>query len=343
MKKRELLARVMSRLGILQLLETVRSLPFRRNHLTVLTYHRVADIDSSTYPFDSDIISTDTVGFEKQIALLCRYYQPITFATLHRHMHEGAPLPPEPLIITFDDGYSDVYRNALPILKRYGVPATVFLITDSIGTSAPFWFERVAYLIKRTTAHQVTLPALGIQISPLTPANRQSACQMILGRLKAVPDTLRIEALEQLDSLLPISIPEDASALVRPLSWSEARELHREGIELGSHTATHPILSRLAQGSLEAEITGSRRRIAEEIGAEPLTLAYPVGVPGAFDERVMTATARAGYSFAVTAVRGVNHSSRLKPYELRRMGIDHSMNLNLLRCRCLAPSVFARY
>ena len=90
----------------------------------VLSYHQVNDEDDNA-------LTVPTAVFEQQMAYLHdNGYHAITPDQLNAYLTEGAPLPEKPVLITFDDGYRDNYENAFPILQKYGMTATIFLISD---------------------------------------------------------------------------------------------------------------------------------------------------------------------------------------------------------------------
>ena len=94
----------------------------------VLNYHQINDQDHNALT-----VSTDQ--FRKQMKYLAENgYHTITPGDMLDAWENGTPLPENPVIITFDDGYIDNYRNAYPILEEYGLKATIFLISDYIGT-----------------------------------------------------------------------------------------------------------------------------------------------------------------------------------------------------------------
>ena len=90
----------------------------------VLSYHQVNDEDNNA-------LTVPTAVFEQQMAYLHdNGYHAITPDQLNAYLTEGAPLPEKPVLITFDDGYRDNYENAFPVLQKYGMTATIFLISD---------------------------------------------------------------------------------------------------------------------------------------------------------------------------------------------------------------------
>lgn len=117
-----------------------------------------------------------------------------------------------------------------------------------------------------------------------------------------------------------------------PLSWPELQQLVAAGWEVGSHTSTHPRLTRLGAADLQAELEGSRSACEEGLGGPCRALAYPYGD---HDERVVTAAARAGYTAACTLPAGWH---RPQPLSWPRLGIyngDGEMRFRLKVSRSL--------
>jgi peptidoglycan/xylan/chitin deacetylase (PgdA/CDA1 family) len=125
----------------------------------ILAYHKVGDTEEA--------YSVAPVDFEQQMAYLAdKGYTAVTMAALVGHMTTGTPLPPRPVVITFDDGYADNYYSALPIMAKYGMKATVFVVTDFLG-ERPYmtWDELKALRAAGTeigshTLHHRALPDL---------------------------------------------------------------------------------------------------------------------------------------------------------------------------------------
>lgn len=82
-------------------------------------------------------------------------YHPITMQELYDYVTKGAPLPEKPVCITFDDGYLDSYTIVYPLMKEYGFPWTLFLITDDVGKP----YNRMTWdqLREMANSHTVTI------------------------------------------------------------------------------------------------------------------------------------------------------------------------------------------
>jgi peptidoglycan/xylan/chitin deacetylase (PgdA/CDA1 family) len=104
----------------------------------VLTYHSIGD--------DKGLLSVSAENFERQMRYFKEAnYRVITLDELVKGIESGGRFPRKTVVITFDDGFKDNFTYAYPVLRRYGFPATVFLVTDWIGADKEYlsWEEVV--------------------------------------------------------------------------------------------------------------------------------------------------------------------------------------------------------
>jgi peptidoglycan/xylan/chitin deacetylase (PgdA/CDA1 family) len=206
---------------------------------------------------------------------------------------EGKPLPPSSVAITVDDGYRDFYLHAYPVLRRYGIPATVFLMTGFIDGEVQPWWDQLRAAWRNT---------------PLEAGYDRKAEE-----LKRLPNRQRLEFLKQ----LPVR-----DSVSEAMTWEEVREMAANGINFGAHSKSHPILSSLeSEDEIRDEVFGSRDRITAELGYPPAHFCYPNGRACDIDERVTRIVREAGFRTAVTTERGLNGSG-LNPWLLRRIGME---------------------
>jgi peptidoglycan/xylan/chitin deacetylase (PgdA/CDA1 family) len=293
--------------------------------LIVLAYHGVRNIVARGYPFDEGTVSASCEQFDLQMRFVKNNFDVITFKTLREVLEGKIALPKRPLLITFDDGFADNYGNAFPILKKYNLSAAIFLVTGLVGTKEIFWWERVAYWFKKTDFFKVWK-----QLGHGVPVPENKTQQFVLRYLKDMEDNERLSFLTELGKRFPIIESEVILSQIRPLKWEEILEMSRYGIEFGSHTVTHPLLSKVSEAKLHFELTASKREIESKIGKEVLAIAYPVGGPSDYNEKVIDMAKQAGYLFGLSySPCGVNnrevHDDR---YSIKRIAIetDHSFN-----------------
>ncbi|MFZ5632823.1 MAG: polysaccharide deacetylase family protein [Bacillota bacterium] len=113
-----------------RLAESLAAVPERFEGIPILMYHKV-NPDPRTGGYGLRVTPR---AFEKQMAYLSRSgYVSISLTDLADHFEKNKPLPSKPVIITFDDGYLDNYTYAYPILKKYGMTATIFVVAGTVG------------------------------------------------------------------------------------------------------------------------------------------------------------------------------------------------------------------
>ena len=275
----------------------------------ILYYHRVNEECDPFFP------AFTTQLFEQQIRFVARHYKVITLSELLDRLEHGAPRG-SMVAITFDDGYQDNYHYAFPILRKYGLPATIFLTTGSIDNRQPLWFERLAGALKRTHREFVDVEIdLPRRFWLRTQQERLQANGKIFSLLRRLPDETR--RISYQDLLQRLEAPDDPDRNNKMLTWDQIREMRQNGIEFGGHTVTHPFLSKMSPEGAAWELSESKRRIESELQVPVEHFAYPNGREediAPWNKEVLRA---AGYRAAVTTIWGVNCRST-DPLELRR-------------------------
>jgi peptidoglycan/xylan/chitin deacetylase (PgdA/CDA1 family) len=217
------------------------------------------------------------------------------------------------VVITLDDGYRDNYLYAYPILRKYRVPATIFLATGSIGTGNLFWWDRVGYLVWHASIRQLHLPDLGTYRLE-SDVDRVRATFKILKKLKSLADERKNRFIDQLSTAAGLNVPSIRSERL-VLSWDEVAEMGRNGVDFGAHTVTHPILGNMAADRAKWEIVQSKRDIETRAGKPVCFFAYPDGY---FNARIVEMVKDAGFLGACTCDPSWI-TSGTNPYELGRI------------------------
>lgn len=305
-------ARVMSNTGFCRAYGSLRS-RLVRQQAAILAYHRV---DRPTnHPWSLTAVTPE--NFELEMRYLRRRYHVISLNELSDALNDSKTLPPNAAVVTFDDGYKDNYIHAYPILKKYDIPATVFLTTGHIGTGDLFWLDKVRHIIWNTGLATLELGELGIY-HLTSEESRRGAAYTINARLKTLLVKDRDEFIERLSKLSGVDIPPDLGKELI-LSWDEVREMSRNGIDFGAHTVSHPILSKLPLETARKEILDSKRHIETEINREVTTFCYPNGEPGDFNTDIEEILKSNGFKCAVTFMPGAFVSPASQLYRLPRI------------------------
>jgi peptidoglycan/xylan/chitin deacetylase (PgdA/CDA1 family) len=294
---------------------------WHRRRAVVLTYHSVLHASDI---FD-DYLCRNVVEasiFDLQMRWLSTRCRCLPLSELVDRLSSGGSLPPHTAAVTFDDGFRNNVQVALPILERHRVPATIFLTTSFIGQGTRMlWTERVGWMIRATPATEVviSLPDGQVRLDLSTSSNREEASRGLLRRLKGLAPSVREEIVSGLDERLPVPAAGPPAPRYAFLDWREAKACGPD-LEFGSHTVTHPILSRLSEGESVREIVASKAAIEDHLGRPCRLFAYPNGTRDDFSAREQAILERAGYAGAVSQIPGVNDASTGR-YELRRLNI----------------------
>ncbi len=279
----------------------------------ILSYHRVG----TDTQLPTDVPLTTPADFEKQVVYLLRRYRLMSLAAVGNAICKGTGIPRNAAVITFDDGYRDNYLHAYPILRKYSVPATVFLATAHIDEGTPFWWDRVSYAIHSTAKEKLELDRLGTYHFRTT-ADRWLAVRSLDIRLKQLLDHEKNLAIEELVRRLAADVPK-TMAREMILTWDEVREMAKNGISFGSHTVHHPTLIGLPLEQTRQEIVDSKKRIEEQVDQPVDTFAYPDGRQGNISDGIKAVLSQSGYVCAVYALPNKLVSPGADPYALARV------------------------
>jgi len=264
----------------------------------ILIYHRVNDEQDPYFPAVTPVL------FDRQMAYLASNFRVLPVSDLVDGLLAGT-LPDNAIAVSFDDGYRDNFVHAFPILKRHGIPCTVFLTTEAIGSDRQLWHDDVFSAFRETTAGALAPSGPEGIGGPLgTVEERLRVQRRFIAHARTLGDAGRSQAIAQLRQALGVGPSPPAPGLM--LSWDEVRTMSRGGVQFGSHTATHPILSRVDREQARRELVESKRTIEERIGVPVEGFAYPNGTRADFLPETETLVREAGYAYAVTTIDGPN-------------------------------------
>jgi len=307
----DLAAAIANKAGLLNTYAFFRK-KLTKSQVAVLIYHRVRPKKDN---WSLEPMSPES--FEKQIKYFSRNYEIIPLDSLAEGIKQGNGIPSKAVVITFDDGYKDNYTYAYPTLKKYNVPATIFLTTGLIGTGNLFWWDKVKYIVSHTTSNQLSLDPLG---NYPTQSDREKihTAVVIVNSFKQLTEENRSLMITKLHKISGVNIPGDLGKELI-LSWDEVREMNDDGVVFGAHSVNHPILTNMPLEQAKWEILQSKKDIEEKLGKKVTSFAYPNG-----DFNYMISKFVKENSFIQAfSVSGKLISSRADPYELSRIeGIE---------------------
>ncbi|HKS56444.1 MAG TPA: polysaccharide deacetylase family protein [Steroidobacteraceae bacterium] len=270
----------------------------RRGSLLVLIYHRVFERRDQLLADEPDAAT-----FAAHMDAVASTFNVLPLSEAAERLQRGA-LPSRAACITFDDGYANNLTVAAPILAQRELPATVFIATDFIG-GGRMWNDTLIEVVRRATG-ELDLTSFGLARYPLTShAERRSSLEAILGAIKYQEPAERLRTVERIAERAGIELPNDLM-----MSEAQIRALHAGGVEIGAHTQTHPILTRIDESAAAAEIRSSKRILEDIIAAPVRTFAYPNGRPQRdYARRDVALVKAAGFDAAVSTAWGCARAS----------------------------------
>lgn len=284
-----------------------------RRHALILGYHRIVDDFAHAARTEMPSMLTSRVTFERHLDCLAREFTFVSLDEIGARLLSGEPFDRPVAAVTFDDGYRDVYEQALPALRQRGIPAAVFVVTDLIGRPAWQVHDRLYHLLEKGFARwsdpyralaglldDLRLPVR--EVLPTRAASRD-AMSAVSSLLPALPQA----DVNRLAAALETEVGNGHRDIPRTLTWAMLAEMQRAGVTIGSHTCTHISMPAESPATVAAELLRSKRTLEERLGTPALHFAYP---GGQFNAAAVDATRRAGYRFAYTAC---SHRDRRHP------------------------------
>jgi peptidoglycan/xylan/chitin deacetylase (PgdA/CDA1 family) len=295
--------------------------------LRVLTYHRVAD-PRHTPLLHPGLISATPAAFAQQMGYVARHYRVVSMAEVLQAVVKGTALPRRAVLLTFDDAYYDFGDIAWPILHRYRLPVTLFVPTGYPNRpERAFWWDRLYHAMTYTSHTALRNTPLGV-LSLTTPEQRHTSLRSLQNYLKTIPHA---EAMAMVDTVCT-TLATEPFCQKSVLTWEELRQLAREGVTLGAHTQTHPIMTQLLPQQIQQEIIGSQQDLHQEIGQTLPIFCYP---SGRHDDAVVRVLKDEGFVLAFTTLHGQNDLRTVDLLRLRRTNITRRASLPIFRLHLL--------
>ncbi|MBV8453542.1 MAG: polysaccharide deacetylase family protein, partial [Deltaproteobacteria bacterium] len=262
----------------------------------ILMYHKIGEL-----PLDPWGLAVSPSHFAEHLEILCKHGWPLHLAQAVRALQHKR-LTDRTLVVTFDDGYANNFHNAAPLLERYDVPATVFVTTGYIGGAREFWWDALEGILLRPEVlpAELRLTAAGriwhwslaeaqhygqdlrrsdrewSAAKQGAPSGRYDLYRMVHRVLQPLHEDERGNVLDHLRRWAGVAV--DIRESHRCLLPSEVVAFGRMRlIEIGAHTATHPVLPMLSEASQREEIRQSKLQLERMLGCAVTSFAYPYG------------------------------------------------------------------
>lgn len=280
--------------------------------MIILLYHNVIEHRPSAFNMLTrrDWLTVDQ--FDEEIASVAERYELVSVGDIASAVRDGRTIP-RAVAVTFDDGYACAKVYGQPVLDKYGVTATYFVITSLVHDSVPKtydFFDRLEGMLYLSSIKVLDLTELGLERLPLTCDEcKLNALKYVSHAFKTIPADLQERLDVTLGQQLAVGDGQIGAYLgheaFQPMSWADVADLQQCGHGVGSHSRTHRALSQLDAKDLRCELAGSLDDLRSH-GVTDAVLAYPFGQEAHYNAAVIDSARAAGYRYALTAIPGIN-------------------------------------
>lgn len=294
----------------------------------IVTYHRVIE-DERLDPFSLGMC-TNQHDFEQQLQLLQSYFEIETTQQVVEDVRAQRAFERPIVSINFDDGYLDNHDIALPILRKLGIPATLFIATGGIGNKELFWWDRITQAVYASRVNSLDLgayelPGISTHLDLSAKAKRAS----VVNLLEALWSVERARCRATVDAIVEQLVGETDPKWAPRMQAEQIRRFKAANMEIGAHSVSHYNLLLMDDESLKAELTDCKHSLEAILDQSISGFAYPSGKQS---EAMRQATVQAGYDYAVGTHRNFNVFSGLDLFNIERMIVGDSDLADFKRC-----------
>jgi len=268
--------------------------PGKAAKLSILIYHRVLPRPDPMFEWEPD-----ARAFERQMALLANNFLVLPLSDAVKYLKDGR-LPGGAVCVTFDDGYADNAEIALPILQRWGIPATFFISTGFLEGGC-MWNDSVIESVRSASGPVLDLTSIGVGCHSIESyAQRRHLGNRVLTALKYLSPNDRLERVARIAEIASAKLPDHLMMVPEQI-----RELSNAGMEIGGHTVNHPILTSIDDNAAFAEIAQGKEELSSITRTPVKFFAYPNGKPGRdYHSQHVKIVRSAGFEAAVSTSWG---------------------------------------
>jgi peptidoglycan/xylan/chitin deacetylase (PgdA/CDA1 family) len=271
---------------------------------------------------------THQANVDALCSYITRHFEPVSLSQIAASIEKRKELPDNAIAITIDDGYRNFLLHGHPIFRRHRIPTTLYVVSGFSDGRLWLWPDQIEFGLLHTSKNSIHTKLNGwpLAVTLTTSEERAEAIHRLQEKLKEVPNEERLRFLAEFGALCGVEIPPEPPSNCIAMNWDELRAVASEGVEIGCHTETHPILSRLANPiELEREIRGAGRQIKEHLGMPVRHFCYPNGRANDIGEAAIRCVREAGYTSAVTCTWGMN-TIEVERHRIRRIPFDSSID-----------------
>ena len=280
------------------------------NQIVILNYHRVLAESDPMLPNEPD-----AKHFERQLKWLTNYFNVISLDEALSNLEENKSIDPQ-IVLTFDDGYRNNAEIALPLLKKYGVNASFFIVTDELDGGI-MWNDTIIEAIRRTSLNNLEIELSGKTFNYRITSNRsrRKCADEICRIVKYYSIEERGEFVSSFADKLGVKqLPTDLM-----MTSEQIKLLTAEGMIVGAHACKHDVLTSMTESSAKNQICDAKIKLEKLLDHPVDYYAFPNGKPGKdYYPAHVDMVKKAGYKAALSTCWGGARQG-ISLYELPRI------------------------
>lgn len=284
---------------------------FTQKKPIILMYHRI--LNNPTLPGITPEI------FDRQMAYLKKHFHVMNMSMFYQKLSTNK-IPNNSVVITFDDGHEDFYTTAWPIIKKHELTASLFITTAFVDQKNWLWPDLLRYILLNTKMSHFEIHNLGV--FEVHKNNVLKTWNILGDHCLSLKTEARNQFLVSLIQQLDVNITNTPQMPFTSVSWQQLKEMQGQGLDVGSHSVNHPILSSLSAEELEYELAESKLRIEQELEFSPQGICYPNGMAKDVSTQV-EAQASKHYQYGLVAYPAP--LAKNKPMCMGRFGASNNM------------------
>ena len=287
-----------------------------RSKVLILTYHRFSNSNEPGTLYAQHLV--------QHLEYLSNHYSILPLSEIANRLSSGKSLPSKAAVVTIDDGFRDAYEVAYPLMRKYQVPACLFVVTRFVDGAIWLWTDKLRYILRQVPVGpaQVVFDNYNAQFNLDGLSSRLRAADEINSALKKLSEHEKEVAIREISARLNVVLPERPPAEYQAVTWEQVNEMSDGGIEIGSHTVTHPILPNVDDVQLGRELRDSKKQLEHIVNKSVDLFCYP---NGSYNRRVEKAVSEAGYTCAVTTEPRLNEQQS-DQFSLARVPAESDMD-----------------
>lgn len=261
-----------------------------------LLYHRVHE-----YKEDIQLLAVTPEHFAEQMRWLHENYKIVSFD------EDWGRIEGDAVCITFDDGYRDNFLTAVPILRRWQIPAVIFVATGNVDTGHEMWWDELErnLLIEKIydSSFHLSDELFECTWNISTAERRKDLYYTLHWLIKQCNVEKRENWIRQLQKWN--GYQEDGREENKCFQTIDLNDIDMSGILIGAHTVNHPVLSKLSAGEQLEEISESKRLLEKVFGETIRTFSYPFGGSSDYNEETIRICKELGFSKVAANIPGI--------------------------------------